>query len=307
MAQRIRNELEPVIDDISRVVENRIQYADQQCQELEQMRLKSGDLSNRSIAKVKKERLRVRSVVEKFQYFQKDLKDDVRSILVHLDIYALDKMIAKSRFEIGTQLTTLALMQQMDSFYAHSIKRYKRMIKYISRLDKKAYKTFETIQGMLGVEGLKPRRLDIDIYLDMLRKCTLLHQQYATGFGAAMTEQMILRNRYYSSVMLRIRELYKQTGNDVGVWYRNVLMPLELEIKERQAQLRRRMISLERIQNTDADLIRELETANHRYQKFINQKMALSDQLNRFVALSTSEKEISTDNVIRLHVKAQTR
>ena len=82
-----------------------------------------------------------------------------------------------------------------------------------------------------------------------------------------MTEQNALRDRYHASVMVKLRKLYAQTRDDIELWCRTVLVPLELEIRERESQLRKRLLSLERIRSKDSDIDEELKVLEGRLER----------------------------------------
>ncbi len=269
---RIRTELDPSISALSRLINNRIDYVDEQCRELEHMRRKSGNLTEKSMAKVKKDRVSLHSVVDRFKSYKNEMSSENNKLKTQLSLAEIDKVIALYRLEIGNQLTSAGIMREMEQFHVDVSRRYEMALYYISRLEKKVTRIFDSMQGVLAINGLSARRLRPEVYEIQLRKLALLHEQNAKGIGAVLTEQLLLRNRYQTAVMFKVRGLYKQTVDDIELWCRTVLVPIELEIKERQAHLRRRLSSLERIQNSDADLNRELEFATRRYDQYMKPK-----------------------------------
>ena len=115
-----------------------------------------------------------------------------------------------------------------------------------------------------------------------------------------MTEQHILRDRYHGSVMVKVRNLYKQTRDDVDRWCRTVLVPLELELKERATEIKRRHESLERVFRKDTQVQQEISDLDAQIQQLRQRITTLDHFGNRLTELGTRNQRIP-GNVITLH------
>jgi archaellum biogenesis ATPase FlaH len=114
-----------------------------------------------------------------------------------------------------------------------------------------------------------------------------------------ITEQNALRDRYHASVMVKIRKLYKQTRDEIDLWCRSVLVPLELELNERESQLKRRLLNLERVRNEDSVMMDEIRVLQSRLQGHHQRIKTIDHFMNRLDELSKEEKPI-LGNVIDL-------
>ena len=115
-----------------------------------------------------------------------------------------------------------------------------------------------------------------------------------------MTEQNALRDRYYASVMVKIRSLYVQTRDEVELWCRTSLVPVELELKEKGAQLKKRLLSLERIRSRDSGLSDEIRILRARQEGHRQRKNTIDHFIQRLEEIYYYDKpEVS--NVIDMH------
>jgi hypothetical protein len=114
-----------------------------------------------------------------------------------------------------------------------------------------------------------------------------------------MTEQNALRDRYYASVMVKIRKLYIQTRDEVELWCRNSLVPLELELRENGAQLKKRLLSLERIRSRDSGLADEIRILESRMEGHRQRKNTIDHFIRRLEEISNYNKP-NISNVIDL-------
>ena len=156
------------------------------------------------------------------------------------------------------------------------------------------------MEKVLGVTGLNPRKIDPQLYIDSLKKFQVSHQQHSQGFGMVLTEQHILRDRYHGEVMVKVRKLYKQTRDDVDRWCRTVLVPLELELKERATEIKQRHQRLERVYNKDTEVMDEISDMKKRA-THLQQRLTTMDHFVNRLAECGERSNKMPGNVISLH------
>jgi hypothetical protein len=273
--------------------------AEQQIIEISKLMESQSQVSDTNINKVRKERERLEKITERINFFRVDLKADYDQFVDKLDIFALDKLIARYRLEISNQLTTTGLQREMNEFQSEAVDRFKSAIVHIFELQKKLNLLYQKVEEILEIKGLTPRQIHPEIYLVSLQKYNDKHHKYAKGLSMVMTEQSALRDRYHASVMVKIRKLYVQTRDEAELWCRNSLVPLELELKEKSSQLKKRLISMERIRSDDIGLIDELKVLKSRMKGHQQRKNTIDHFIRRLDEISSfSKPDIS--NVIEL-------
>ena len=68
------------------------------------------------------------------------------------------------------------------------------------------------------------------------------------------TEKWALTRRFFESVALRIRDVYERAGEDTQNWLRALMAPIDSQVREHQAQLRRRVDSVRRVMEASGHL-----------------------------------------------------
>jgi len=297
--ERARRDISSTLSVAQRVMSQRKDSAEQQIIEISKLMESQSQVSDTNINKVRKERERLEKITERINFFRVDLKADYDQFVDKLDIFALDKLIARYRLEISNQLTTTGLQREMNEFQSEAVDRFKSAIVHIFELQKKLNLLYQKVEEILEIKGLTPRKIHPEIYLVSLQKYTDKHNKYAKGLSMVMTEQSALRDRYHASVMVKIRKLYVQTRDEAELWCRNSLVPLELELKEKGSQLKKRLISMERIRSDDIGLIDELKVLKSRMKGHQQRKNTIDHFIRRLDEISSfSEPDIS--NVIEL-------
>ncbi len=296
-------EISPTLTAIRGVLKRRIDDADVHIKELEDLHNNQVVVTRTSVEKVvrdtKKHNKARHSIIE----LKRDLADGYTQFVQRLDLMFLDRMIASYRYEISNQLTTPGLQREMNDFHAVAVERFQMALSHVIRLQRKIARTFTTVENILDVQGLTPRKFEPNIYIDSLKRFQESHVKHSKGFGMVLTEQHILRDRYHASVMAKIRKLYKQTRDDVDRWCRTVLVPLELELKERALEINKRQESLERIKNKDSQVVDEIVILQEKC-LLLRQRVTTMEHFVRRLSECNERNTKYPGNVISMHVPA---
>ncbi len=303
--QAIR-ELSPTISAIRSVVKRRLQDATAHSDELQAIHSSQETVARNSQEKIRRDIKRHARARDKVLDLKRELKEGYGQFVRRLDLMFLDRMIASYRYEISNQMTTPGLQREMNDFHAVAVERFQMALSYIIRLERKIGRVFREVEEVLDVNGLSARRIEPDIYIDSLKKLQASHVKHSHGLGMVMTEQHILRDRYHGAVMVKIRNLYKQTRDDVDRWCRTVLVPLELELKERATEIKRRHESLERVYRKDSQVQDELSDLDAQIRNMRQRITTLDHFVNRLNECGTRSPRVS-GNVINMHTAGVSR
>ena len=100
---------------------------------------------------------------------------------------------------------------------------------------------YRKFQEEYGLANIKPSGLSVARYLREIRRLENKHEQYIKGAQLLLTEQQILTRRFFDSAVSKVRAIYKMANRDTDLWLKNILSPMEAQVREHQIQLRRRL------------------------------------------------------------------
>lgn len=106
------------------------------------------------------------------------------------------------------------------------------------------YRKFSTEHGMALST---PMPFSLNKYLE---EVSLVEHVYQKQFGATAlmtTPQVVIMQKFFDSIASRVKQSFLIANRDVEAWLKVVMAPLESQIKEHKAQLKRRKQSLEKI------------------------------------------------------------
>ena len=87
-----------------------------------------------------------------------------------------------------------------------------------------------------------------------LDRIEALHERHFGALSLVTTEKWALTRRFFESVAVRIRDVYERAGRELEGWMRAVMAPIESQVREHQAQLRRRLDSVQRVLEASGQL-----------------------------------------------------
>ena len=300
IVSKTSKELSPSLNSICNGLKRRIHDADTHIHELNELHDSQTSVAKNSTHKVKRDIEKHAEARKYIVALKKELNEGYANFVRRLDILFLDRMINSYRYEISSQLTTSGLQREMNDFQTVAADRFKLALSYIVRLERRISKTYQKVESILEIEGLTPRKIEPETFIESLKKFQESHEKYSKGIGMIMTEQHILRNRYHSSVMVKVRNLYKQTREDVDRWCRTVLVPLELEMKDRAGEIKRRKSSLDRIKSKDVKVLDEIGNLQVQRDEAKKQLSTMEHFMQRIQECGDKSSKMP-ENVIKIH------
>ncbi|MFO0232262.1 MAG: dynamin family protein [Burkholderiales bacterium] len=130
-----------------------------------------------------------------------------------------------------------------------------------------------------------------------LDRIEALQDRHFGALSLVTTEKWALTRRFFESVAVRIRDVYEKAGRELEGWLRAVIAPIESQVREHQAQLRRRLDSVQRVMDASEQLesrIAELEEGRAQ----VDQQLDALGELAREVALVLERREASTEDPV---------
>jgi predicted GTPase len=133
-------------------------------------------------------------------------------------------------------------------------------------------KTLEIEQMVIGVQRRfaeelgwslsPPMSFSLDTYIADVERA---EQAYRSQFGALAVlthDKWALMQRFFDTVVSKSREIFAAAERDTEAWVKSLLPPLEMQVREQRAQLKKRAESISKIRDAQGSLddrIAELE------------------------------------------------
>jgi hypothetical protein len=175
-------------------------------------------------------------------------------VFTSLGMSVLKNEIAKTRMTMEHSKFSAGLRQAVKEFFQiaeSNLVSSGQKIDEITEMMTVMYRKFSTEHGLALST---PMPFSLEKYLKELR---MIEGIYEKQFGTAAimtTPQVVLMQKFFDSIASRVKQSFLQANRDVEAWLKVVMAPLEAQIGEHKAQLKRRRQSIERIHEAADDL-----------------------------------------------------
>jgi hypothetical protein len=190
-------------------------------------------------------------------------------------VRAARQTMRASKLSVGLSEGMTGLLAAVRDDFA----RLSAMVEEVQSLMTAMYASFNREHGLtLGV----PLPFTLRRSLAELDRIEALHHRHFGALSLVTTEKWALTKRFFESVAARIRDVYEQSERELESWMRAVIAPIESQVREHQAQLRRRFDSVQRILDASGQLeerIAELEEGRTQVEQQVEGLQALGQEV----------------------------
>jgi Dynamin family len=169
-------------------------------------------------------------------------------------------------------------------------------------------KALEVEQMVLGVQRRfaeelgwslsPPMTFSLDTYIAELERAEQAYKSQFGAFAVLTRDRWTLMERFFETVVSKSREIFSAAERDTEAWVKSLLPPIELQVREQRAQLRKRAESISKIRDAQGSLderIAELEQALEEAQSRLADVKRLSDRVLEIGARVPDELGLSEE------------
>ncbi len=245
--ENIGGEMVDIIKSMRVILTQRLKGVQEHMEELEGLSGKNLDVIDHMMEKVRVDKEHFEKSLQRFQATRSIFSQQTNLLYSHLNLKAIDKMIAETKRDMEISLTTSGLKTRMQTFFRqmHAIMEdVARQAQEIKELMEGVYRKFQEEHGL---SNIKPHGFSVMKYLREIKRVEDKHMQFFGGMSLLITEQKSVTRKFYESAVARIRAIFATANRDADNWLRTIMSPMESQVREHQIQLRRRLESIKRI------------------------------------------------------------
>lgn len=184
------------------------------------------------------------------------------------DIRKTREAMSNSKFSSGMRDAVKAFFAQVQDNLLLSGRKTDEITEMMTVM----YRKFSTEHG-LALSSPMPFSLQ-----KYRKEIELIEGVYHKQFGPAAimtTPQVVLMSKFFDSIASRVKQSFLQANRDVEAWLKVVMAPLEAQIWEHRAQLKKRRQSIERIHMATDSLEEKVQSLEKMQAELEEQKKTL--------------------------------
>jgi predicted GTPase len=283
--ENIANDLVETLKGMRIVIMQRLKGVYEHMDEIGGLNGKNMDVIDHMMKKVRVDKEHFEKSLQRFQATRSIFSKQTNILYSHLDMRALDKLIAETKRDMEVSLTTQGLRACMDNFFKqvhHTMEQVTGQAQEIKELMEGVYKKFQDEHGLSNV---KPGGFSVMKYLREIKRIESKNEQFLNGLTLFRTEQRTVIRKFLESVVSKVRTVYVLANRDADSWLKTIMSPMESQVREHQIQLRRRLESIKRIHQASDTLEDRLNELRHIRDGIREQENALEAKAERITEI----------------------
>lgn len=254
--------------DVSRrvrgLLESRLAGLREQLNELTELRGKNKGVVEYMMGKVRAEKDEFESGLQRYYAVRSVFSTLTNNLFGHLGLDTLRQLTHETRDAMLEATFSKTLTTSMENYFGRSreaLNKSNGEINEILTMMASVYKRFAVEHGMKLGTPTTFSLLRYEKELDRLQAWCDTH--LSTMVTLLTTDKKHITQKFFEEVAVQVRRAFERANKDAEVWLRAIMAPMEIQVREHQIQLKRRLESIKRIhQATDTleDRIAELES-----------------------------------------------
>lgn len=283
ISESIQYALEDLIGNTQVILEKRAHGLIEQLSELRSLRGKNVDVVEHMISRVKEDKESFEKALQRFQALRSVYSQQANTLFTLFGMQATRTQIKQAKTQMMAANFTKDIRAVMDGFFVEVNSRLTNADAQINEIKKMMNVMYEKFSSEHGLREMKPPTFHIARYQKELAKLESVYvEQFNTTFNMIAYEKMSLIAKFFETLANRVLYVFDIANQDLEVWLRAVISPMESQVREHQLQLRRRLESIKRIhQATDTleDRIGELEIIEKGFHDQLSQLESLHQRM----------------------------
>ncbi|KFB67924.1 dynamin family protein [Candidatus Accumulibacter vicinus] len=258
------------------LLESRLAGLREQLGELADLRGKNKGVVEYMMGKVRGEKEEFESGLQRYYAVRSVFSQLSNKLFAHLGLDALRLLSTSTRDAMVTATFSSTLTNAIDRFFTvarGNLASSRAEVTEIMTMMEAIYKKFAVEHGLkLGTPtafSLQKYEKEID------RLDQWCHTHINSVFQLLTHEKSQLTQRFFEEVAVQVRKAFEHANRDAETWLKAIMLPLEVQIREHQIQLKRRLESIKRIHQATDSLEERIDELEHVESKLLLQLTVL--------------------------------
>jgi len=281
----ISGDMADIIKSMRLLIMQRLKGVYEHIDEIGSLNGKNQDVIDHMMNKVKVDKEAFEKSLMRFQATRSIFSQQTNVLYTHLNLKNLDRLIAETKKDMETSLTTAGLKTCMSNFFRQSQATMDEVAKQATEIKELMEGVYRKFQEEHGLTNVKPKSFSVMKYSRELKRLEEKHMQVLSGMSLFMAEQNTVIRKFFDSAVGKARAIFAMANRDADNWLKTIMSPMESQVREHQIQLRRRLESIKRIHKASDTLEDRMKELEHVRDGIREQEKALENQVESITRL----------------------
>jgi len=229
-----------------------------QLEEFKKIDFQNQDMTGKLMAETRDRQNLYMANVENFQASRRVFGVQAQMLIDSFAKEKIDDIIKTTKHDMAKSLTTYGMKQNIRKLFDELRDLLQDSVDITNetrRLVKAIHKKFKDEYGFKEIE---PQLFSIKQYQIALEQIFDEGDVFRTSTKTTMSEQSVVINKLYSTLIVKARNILRQANVDATVWSNGVLTPLMHQIKDHKKQIEGRLQMLRKINESKGNIIENI-------------------------------------------------
>ncbi|MEF3077217.1 dynamin family protein [Methylobacter sp. Wu1] len=249
-----------LISESSNLTNSAYNNAVSQLEEFKKIDFQNQDMTAKLMAETRDRQNVYLANIENFQASRRVFSVQAKMLVDSFSKDKIDAIIKRTKNDMSKSLTTYGMKQNIRKLFDELRDMLQDSVDITNetrRLVKAIHKKFKDEYGFQEIE---PQLFSIKQYQFELEQIFEEGEAFRTSTKTTMTEQSIVINKLYNTLIAKARNILGQAHTDASVWSNSVLTPLMHQIKDHKRQIESRLQMLRKINESKGDIVESIES-----------------------------------------------
>jgi Dynamin family len=231
-----------------------------QLEEFKKIDFQNQDMTGKLMAETRDRQNLYMSNIENFQASRRVFNVQARMLIDSFSKERIDAIIRNTKHDMSKSLTTYGMKQNIRKLFDDLRDLLQDSVDITNetrRLVKAIHKKFHDEYGFKEIE---PQLFSIKQYQFELEQVFAEGETFRVSAKTTMTEQSVVINRLYSTLIAKARNILRQANADAATWSNGVLTPLMHQIKDHKKQIENRLQMLKKMNESKGTVAENIAT-----------------------------------------------
>ncbi|MDD2759855.1 MAG: dynamin family protein [Methylomonas sp.] len=236
-----------LVSESIKLMTAKVANASKQLEEFKHIDFENQEMTGKLMAETRDRQNAYMANIENFQASRKVFAVQAKMLIDSFAKDRIDEIIQRTKHDMSKALTTYGMKQSMRKLFDELrdlLQDSVDITEETRRLIKAIHKKF---QDEYGFKEIEPQLFSIKQYQFELEQIFEEGEAFRNSARTTMTEQSIVINKLYSTLIAKARNILQQAHKDAATWSNSVLTPLMHQIKDHKKQIESRLVMLRKI------------------------------------------------------------
>ena len=250
LMETVNRDIGFLVNESLNLTESSLANGISQLEEFKKIDFQNQDMTGKLMAETRDRQNLYMSNIENFQASRRVFNVQAKMLIDSFSKERIDGIIRNTKHDMSKSLTTFGMKQNIRKLFDDMRDLLQDSVDITNetrRLVKAIHKKFHDEYGFKEIE---PQLFSIKQYQVELEQVFEEGEAFRMSAKTTMTEQSVVINRLYSTLIAKARNILRQAHADATTWSGSVLMPLMHQIKDHKKQIENRLQMLKKMNDS---------------------------------------------------------